>query len=1066
MEQHESTEDIIEKNQTDATIARSTTATSLHDLSSNKELTIQDTESLIQTAPEVQIEPETKPRIASRSTITPHELYHETESDLTNNNNPFISEPVKHSRPSATTPIATDDLLDKSSSFQIAPTDSTDIVPFSSSSTPLPPTPPPADNNVSGLVAYFFSDFGNEGEGEEDVMPIDQNNFVVPTGAEIIADDDISSSLMGQSQASLLILHSAHVPRQQQQQQLTSTVPLTTETNNEYIRAEEKEEIESKEIDATKKRIATVTSISPSPSPSPKQVLPTSIIDDMQTQFNRNNNTSNADHHRQPSTTTLSINAIDSNIEEQEKRSNNSQIRLRSPSSTTSQMHSRNQSTTSERNNEQIKKNKEETRSVSSTSRISLKNIDNERMETPERIDSADQRLKSLPRPLSRGQSTTSNHTKKDAETTRTNSSAKTSSKDIERENSISRRSISRQPSITPSEQSHSSQRKSTPLRPASTNHEIGQSLNILLRNQSTTPIDDIHRTPTNENEPHTFSVESEHFLHNKSQTPNDHNQRLPSGYSVSRANESRRSSTASPLIPVTLDSPDIDNTQPPTSRTVTPMRKTSISSIDAPPDPNMLLTTTDEPDPNDPSIINSTLHFQMLSSHQPNNDISVPERDEPSPLINIVPLQEFPSRAQSVELPSELLPTEEHSHERSPTVHRSPSGEIEREHNNELPPVSPEIDIRLPSASPSNHEQKEPLYRTPSSTKSGRQQESPRQTPSPSKSGQQQQSSRHSPLLSYPARLEDLMRPTPSPFHSADEHKHHQEQEHNDRLPSISPPINETNKHDDRHSEIHQTSPSKFEQNNIRSPSSSPRRSELSDTNHTSVEGDETDRQQLDSPVISPKNQRIISPAPDDHMNNDDNNNHNHYQTRKRAFMPPPPEPIFVPENEVRPSSEKSDSSIHRPHEQHHDEHLYRNDVQLSSASIKLAKHHSPRPPSSPTRSTSNEEELPTMTASQQHSKLSLRLRQQEPKRKKSINHQQLPPTSSPLPQIDVGIPRERHIITYSIDHLNHFRQQIQLQWIVMRIFWNKNPKNDDNVEECHFQVVSHIFKWKNDNF
>ena len=248
---HESTEDLLQNDKIEPNIVQSSTVSSPHDLTSTKELIVQDTESLIQTAPENQI--------TSRRSITPQELYHVTETDLINQHDPILSQSNKHSRPSTSTPIPTDDQHKKSSPLQIATIDST--------------APPATDNNVSGLVAYFFSDFGNEGEGEEDLIPIDQSNFVIPTGAEIIADDDISSNLMGQSQASLLILHSAHVPRQQQQQQqqqLTSTMPSTIENNNAYIKAEEKEE-----IDVTKKRIATPTSTlpSPSPPPSPKQVF-------------------------------------------------------------------------------------------------------------------------------------------------------------------------------------------------------------------------------------------------------------------------------------------------------------------------------------------------------------------------------------------------------------------------------------------------------------------------------------------------------------------------------------------------------------------------------------------------------------------------------------------------------------------------------------------------------------------------------------------------------------------------------------------------------------------------
>ncbi|CAF4705735.1 unnamed protein product, partial [Rotaria magnacalcarata] len=80
-----------------------------------------------------------------------------------------------------------------------------------------------------------------------------------------------------------------------------------------------------------------------------------------------------------------------------------------------------------------------------------------------------------------------------------------------------------------------------------------------------------------------------------------------------------------------------------------------------------------------------------------------------------------------------------------------------------------------------------------------------------------------------------DLMRPAPSPLLSANEHQQNQnENVDNTHLSSVSTPINE-NHH------AQQYSPNKLENNNIHSQLSSPRRSVLSDTNHTSVEGDDT---------------------------------------------------------------------------------------------------------------------------------------------------------------------------------------------------------------------------------
>ncbi|CAF3906802.1 unnamed protein product [Rotaria sp. Silwood2] len=1094
---NESVEDLIQPDQIDnKNAARPLTVDSFHDIRTTKELTIQDSQSLIQRAPEeVQNEPELK----SQNIIIPHEIHHVTEIDLENQINPIISKPIQHRRPSTkasrTTPIITDDLHEKSSSLQMPTIDSIAVAASSSSPHPppspppsSPPPPPPADSNADGRVPYFFSDFGNEGEGEEDLIPIDQSNFDIPTGTDVIADDSTNNSLMGQSQASLLHLHSAHVlhqqqEQQQQQQQLTSAMSSNIKNNNEHRKVEENEEIESKETDATNKRITTTTSVLPSPSLSPKKILPSSIIDDMQTQFARNNSTSNDDHHRQPSTKMANTDAVDSNIDEQEKRSNSSQIRLRSSSSAKSyQVHSRIQSATSEKHeDEQIKNNNEETHSLSSSRHTTpLKSIDNEHIETLERIDSVNQRLKSSSRALSRSLSRTSSHTKNDEEITRVDSARKISSNNLCRENSsTSSRTISRPPSKAPSEQSHTSQRRPASLRPLSNNDDLSQLVNSH---------DHVNKIPTNENEPNAFSAESEHFLHNEQQTPYDLNQRIPSNYSISNPSESRRSSTASLTLPVTLNSPDHEDNQPKTSRTTTPKKKHSVSSIDVPSDPNVLLTTTDDPDPNDPSIINSTMHLQILSSQQPNTDISTAEPNEPSPLENIVSLQEFPSRIQSAE-----LPTEENLRKSSSGIRRSPSAEIELVPNNELPPVSRENSIRLQSVSPSNHQQEELLHQTSSPSNLEHQQEellhqtpspsniehqqeellhqtpspsnlahqqeellhqtpspsniehqqeellhqtpspsnmehqqeellhqtpspynlehqqekllhqtpSPsnmehqqeelsHQTPSPSNIGYQQELLIQSPLLSYPKTLEDLKRSTSPPLLSPNEHQQ-QEQDESNRLPTVSTPINEITTNNYHH--IEQNSPDKLEHNDRHSQLSSPRRSVLSNTNHTSVEGDDTYRQQLDTPSISPQNERIVSSDKDENIHN------NQYEIPKQNLISTPIKQIRPNENQRYPSSEKSNSPLHVEYQQHNDDHLYRNDIQLNSATIKFTKNHSVHSSSSQIRPTSNEEDFPSMTPSQLHSKLSLRVRKKKSKRKKSIDDQQ--PSS---PQIDTA--------------------------------------------------------------
>jgi hypothetical protein len=81
---------------------------------------------------------------------------------------------------------------------------------------------------------------------------------------------------------------------------------------------------------------------------------------------------------------------------------------------------------------------------------------------------------------------------------------------------------MSRQPSIAPSEESYSVERRSHSHRSSTTvkNHHTDVEHNQFFHDQSNTPIDDPQTTPTNENEPNMFTVQSEHFLHHQSQTP------------------------------------------------------------------------------------------------------------------------------------------------------------------------------------------------------------------------------------------------------------------------------------------------------------------------------------------------------------------------------------------------------------------------------------------------------------------------------------------------------------------------------------------------------------------
>ena len=1194
-ELHDPSESLLHPDEHPTNMYRSTTPT--------RDVHPQSRESFMPKPPEHQIDRQAPPRIGSRSTVASNQLYHRTSSDLVNQNDPLRSDDRRQSRLSTTTPFTAAD-----------PPVQTPVI-HSKAIATTSPALPSTDNNVSGLVAYFFSDFGNEGEGEEEILPIDQSNFAVPTGAEIIADDDIRSTIVGPSQASLLILHSAHVP--QQQQQHASKMPsATSETNNERVNIEEKEEIASRATDATKKHISTATSILPSPLPSPKQVLPTSIIDDMQTHFTRNNNANNDDHYRQSSASPANMNVFDSNLDNDEKRSINSRpLRRSAASSKASGTDSRVQSRASGPNDEPFESNNEKTSSMLSRTPTPLENLDDKGNQTPERIESADQRIESATRKFSRTSSKASNHTSKDEERTPINSPTTTLFKNIERQNSTSRMSISheqtdpfneqfqpptqtpifhkrqnnfgeqpqpasrasthressyvpderpqsasrasmhrepsyvpderpptasrtsmyrepsyvpderpptasrtsmyrepsyvpderpptasrtsmyrepsyvpderpqsasrtsqyrespyvpversqptsrtsmhrelpsdpaerfepasrgsmyrelpnapdeqsqpasrrsvyretsqldferpksRQPSAAPSEEYFFDRPKSGSRRPSSArNQDIGQSFEVPFGNPPYRSTDNM-QTPTNDNEPQPFTVESEHFLQNHSQTSlHDLNRRLPSGYSMSHPNDSRRTSATSSPLPVALDSPDVDNNPQPSSRTATPMRKTSVSSIDLPPDPNTLLTSTDEPDPDDPTIIHSTIHFQMLSSQQPRAETPVSDRNEPSPLLDIAPIQKAPSRLPSVELPSELLPTGEQSpaHKPSSVSPHNPEHDIELEQNNKSPPATPESDILLPSSSPVNQEQDQPSHRTPSFSKDEHQQESARQSPS----------------LPYPACLEDLMRPTPSPFHSTDEHRQQEQHNPTNRLLSVSPPM-KSPENDIHNRSIHQASPPKVESNDIQSPpptlpSDSPRRGELS--NHTSVDGDDTYRQQVYTPSISPQNETVVSPDHTEHPND----LFNQHQIPKHTLAPPRIEPTFITERQRHPSSDKSMSTARSDHQDDDEKSLHRNDLPLHSASIKPIKHQFPPPSSPPPRRTMDDErEMPTLTPSQQHSKLSLRILPHESKRKKFPDHQLSPPltSSSPVPQTNVSVSQhEKHVLS-----------------------------------------------------
>ena len=227
------TEDFHQNNSVDAVFAQSTTAKSLDDLISASKVNIQDYSLLIQTVPE--------PKIPTpiETVIDSHQA---TKSAQSNSTNTILSKPVKHSRISSRTSKT-----------------------LSSVSQPINNS----KNNIIDGTTYFFSDFGNEYDGEEDAISIDPYNFAPPTESEIVADDNISSSIR-QSQTSLLNPHAS-----QQQQQII-------ESNNQSIKDTEQEQ-----IDTTIEPIATTISRSPT-----KKMLPMTIYDDMSTEFTTNNNNS------------------------------------------------------------------------------------------------------------------------------------------------------------------------------------------------------------------------------------------------------------------------------------------------------------------------------------------------------------------------------------------------------------------------------------------------------------------------------------------------------------------------------------------------------------------------------------------------------------------------------------------------------------------------------------------------------------------------------------------------------------------------------------------------------
>ncbi|CAF0828933.1 unnamed protein product [Adineta ricciae] len=181
------------------------------------------------------------------------------------------------------------------------------------------------------------------------------------------------------SDSSSVTYFSTNARQQEQQRNHPSSIPSTTGKNTRHVNTEKKEEIKRKKIDVTKKSIVTTISILPSSSSSPlKQVLPTSIIDNVQTQFTFENNRNNNNYNGKPSNTALNKNAVHLSIEGQEERFYNSHNYPPTSSSLVLQMHSRIQTTT-------LENDKDDTYSPSPAGHTRSSDFNDNGSHTPER---------------------------------------------------------------------------------------------------------------------------------------------------------------------------------------------------------------------------------------------------------------------------------------------------------------------------------------------------------------------------------------------------------------------------------------------------------------------------------------------------------------------------------------------------------------------------------------------------------------------------------------------------------------------------------------------------------
>ena len=258
-DQTETTEDFHQSAAIDAVAAQvSLVRSSDHPGSSNK-LSIEDFQSL------TQIAPEPVPPAPSSREPKAKDVPEKKQADLINT---LLSKPVKHAHLST----KAEEILSSSEQAIVNPKNNTDVD-----------------------TAYFFSDYGESGEGEEDFISIDPRQFAIPPDEELFPEDNVSHFQIRQSQTSLLNPHSSE---EQQQRK------LIIQNNNEHV-----EERESEKIDSTTKHIIT----SPSTASS-KKLFPISIYDNMQTQATHENSNVN-EHQHEWLPTTIDNNPIDQSTE-------------------------------------------------------------------------------------------------------------------------------------------------------------------------------------------------------------------------------------------------------------------------------------------------------------------------------------------------------------------------------------------------------------------------------------------------------------------------------------------------------------------------------------------------------------------------------------------------------------------------------------------------------------------------------------------------------------------------------------------------------------------------------